>query len=50
MLSFNEYTSLLSDYMSDGSKSLQDLYNKTLKISKEQVFEDDYTILKANFL
>ena len=50
MLSVNDYITLLSEYMSDGSKSLEDLYNKTIKISKGQVFEDDYTILRANFL
>ena len=49
MWSFNEYVSLLSDHISNGHNSLDDLYDKILRITKGNVFEDDYTILKATF-
>jgi sigma-B regulation protein RsbU (phosphoserine phosphatase) len=50
MWSFNEYVSLLSELMPNKYKSLKDLYDKIIRINKEDVFEDDYTILKVDFL
>jgi len=50
MWSFREYVSLLSNLNSDEHNSLDNLYNQTLELSKDEAFEDDYTILKANFI
>lgn len=50
MWSFREYVSLLSSINLDENNSLDNLYNKTLQFSKGEVFEDDYTILRANFI
>ena len=50
MWSFREYVSLLSNINLDEHNSLDNLYNQTLQISKGEAFEDDYTILRANFI
>jgi sigma-B regulation protein RsbU (phosphoserine phosphatase) len=50
MWSFREYVSLLSNLNSNEHNSLDSLYNQTLQISEGEAFEDDYTILRANFI
>ena len=50
MWRFSEYVSLLSNLKSDENSSLDNLYDQTLQIRKGEAFEDDYTILKANFI
>jgi serine phosphatase RsbU (regulator of sigma subunit) len=50
MWGFHEYVSLLHNIYLDEHNSLDNLYNQTLQISKAEAFEDDYTILRANFI
>jgi len=50
MWSFREYVSLLSNLNSNEHNSLDNLYKQTLQISEGEAFEDDYTILRANFI
>ena len=50
MWRFSEYISLISSLSSDEHDSLDNLYDQTLQISKEDSLKDDYTILKVVFI
>jgi len=50
MWGFHEYVSLLQNIYLDEHNSPYSLYNQTLQISKAEAFEDDYTILRADFV
>jgi sigma-B regulation protein RsbU (phosphoserine phosphatase) len=49
MWRLDEFEKLIANLHEQGRNIIDNLYNCTLSISKEESFEDDYTLLNANF-